>query len=174
MVTVAHPLVGAEGGVGPASVLEVPGPLDFIGTPGFPGALAGQRAAELPLQSDATGGGILAVVVTFVLLSAFYAVTLHLAATFFIGEVPSQRAAYVGPVPAAVSILLGRYGVESVGFLSPSLGVAVVIIATLGADALAISRSYRISLVPTAALTCLHFAFAAVLGFALNNIFGFV
>jgi len=130
--------------------------------------------ASLPLQTDPTGGGILAFLVTFVLLSAFYAVTLHLAATFFIGDVPSQRAAYVGPVPAVVSILLGRYGVESVGFVSPSLGVAVVVVATLGANALAISRSYRISAVPTVALTALHFAFAAVLGFALNNIFGFV
>ncbi|MFC7176508.1 DUF7473 family protein [Halosegnis marinus] len=36
--------------------------------------------------------------------------TLHLAATFFIGDVPSQRAAYAAPVPAAVSILLQQYG----------------------------------------------------------------
>jgi hypothetical protein len=136
-------------------------------------AAALDGVTSLPLQG-AAGGGVLAVLVTFVLLSAFYAVTLHLAATFFIGDVPSQRAAYVGPVPAAVSILLGRYGVESVGFVGPSLGVAVVVVATLGADALAISRSYRISAVPTVALTALHFAFAAVLGFALNNIFGFV
>ena len=133
------------------------------------------RAVTGPvLQSDATGTGILAVVVTFLLLSGFYAVTLHLAATFFIGDVPTQRAAAVGPVPAGVSILLGRYGVESVGFVSPSLGVAVVVVATLVADAIAISISYRISSVPTVALTSLHFAFAAVLGFALNNIFGFV
>jgi hypothetical protein len=123
---------------------------------------------------DPTGGGPLALVVTFLLVSLFYAVTLHLAATFFIGEVPSQRAAYVGPVPALVSILLGRYGVESAGFISPSLGVAVVLLATLVADAIAISVSYRISWKPTAALTALHFAFAAILGLALNNIFGLV
>jgi len=129
--------------------------------------------ALAPLQADATGGGIVAVLVTFLLTAVFYAVTLHLAATFFIGDVPSQRAAYVGPVPAAVSILLGRYGVESIGFVSASLGIVIVLLATLVADAIAISVSYRISWRPAAVLTGLHLAFAAVLGFALNNIFGF-
>ncbi|QPV64770.1 hypothetical protein I7X12_09270 [Halosimplex litoreum] len=130
-------------------------------------------AALAPLQTDVTGGGIFALVITFLLTAAFYAATLHLAATFFIGDVPSQRAAYAGPVPAAVSILLGRYGIESIGFVSPSLGIVIVLLATLVADAIAISVSYRISWRPAAVLTGLHFAFAAVLGFALNNIFGF-
>jgi hypothetical protein len=133
----------------------------------------GRSTVVTPLQTDMTGGGLFALVVTVVLTSLFYAVTLHLAATFFIGDVPSQRAAYVGPVPAVVSILLGRYGVESIGFVSPGLGIVVVLLATLVADAIAISVSYRISWRPTAILTVLHLAFAAVLGFALNNIFGF-
>jgi hypothetical protein len=133
----------------------------------------GRSTAVTPLQTDITGGGLFALVVTVVLTSLFYAVTLHLAATFFIGDVPSQRAAYVGPVPAVVSILLGRYGVESIGFVSLGLGIVVVLLATLVADAIAISVSYRISWRPTAILTVLHLAFAAVLGFALNNIFGF-
>jgi len=133
----------------------------------------GRSTAVTPLQTDITGGGLFALVVTLVLTALFYAVTLHLAATFFIGDVPSQRAAYVGPVPAVVSILLGRYGVESIGFVSPGLGIVVVLLATLVADAIAISVSYRISWRPTAILTVLHLAFAAVLGFALNNIFGF-
>jgi len=170
MHPLGEPPVGAVGPVGGS----VDAGAAFDATVALDSVAALEEGASLPLQTDATGGGVLAVVVTFVLLSVFYAVTLHLAATFFIGEVPSQRAAYVGPVPAAVSILLGRYGVESVGFVGPSLGVAVVVVATLGADALAISRSYRISAVPTVALTALHFAFAAILGFALNNIFGFV
>jgi len=132
-----------------------------------------RSTARSPLQTDITGGGLFALVVTVVLTALFYAATLHLAATFFIGDVPSQRAAYVGPVPAVVSILLGRYGVESIGFVSPGLGIVVVLLATLVADAIAISVSYRISWRPTAILTVLHLAFAAVLGFALNNIFGF-
>ena len=125
------------------------------------------------MQADPTGGGILAFVVTFLVAWLFYAVTLHLAATFFIGDVPSQRAAYAGAAPALVSILLGRWGLEAIGFVSPSVGVAVVIVVTLVADAIAISTVYRVSWTPTAALVALHFAFAAVLGFALNNVFGF-
>jgi len=123
---------------------------------------------------DPTGGGLLAVVVTLLLAWVFYAVTLHLAATFFIGDVPSQRAAYAGIAPAVVSILLGRWGLEGVAFVSPSLGVAVALLATLLADAIAISAVYRISWRPTVALTLLHLAFAAILGVALNNIFGLV
>jgi hypothetical protein len=128
----------------------------------------------LQASPDPTGGGVLAFVVTFLIAWLFYAVTLHLAATFFIGDVPSQRAAYAGAVPALVSILLGRWGIEGIAFVSPSLGVAVVLLATLVADAVAISTIYRISWRPTAALTLLHLAFAAILGIALNNIFGLV
>jgi len=165
MDLVAQPSVGTVAAVGgrgpdaldPLSSASGPLPVDTLG----------------PLQTDVTGGGIFALVVTFLLTAVFYAVTLHLAATFFIGDVPSQRAAYVGPVPAAVSILLGRYGVESIGFVSPGLGIVIVLLATLVADAIAISVSYRISWRPAAVLTALHLAFAAVLGFALNNIFGF-
>jgi hypothetical protein len=128
------------------------------------------------LQSgpDPTGGGPLAVLVTLLVAWLFYAVTLHLAATFFVGDVRSQRAAAAGAVPAVVSILLGRWGLEAVGFVSPGLGVGVVVIVTLLADAVGISSIYRLSWVPTAALTLLHFAFAAVLGIAINNVIGFV
>ncbi|WP_136689838.1 DUF7473 family protein [Halorhabdus amylolytica] len=125
------------------------------------------------LQTGPIGGGLAALVGVFLAVSLFYAVTLHLAATFFLGEVPSQRAAYVGPVPAAVSILLGRYGMESVGILSQELGVVVVLVTTLLADAMAIAKVYGISRRATAGLTLLHFAFATVLGFALANLLGF-
>lgn len=145
--------------------------MDFVAQPSAI-ASTGPATAVTPLQPDVTGGGIFALLVTFLFTALFYAVTLHLAATFFIGDVPTQRAAAVGPVPAVVSILLGRYGVESVGFVSPGLGIIIVLMATLVADALAISRSYRISWRPTAVLTALHLAFASVLGIALNNIFG--
>jgi hypothetical protein len=125
------------------------------------------------LQADPTGGGPLALVVTFLVVSLFYAVTLHLAATFFIGDVPSQRAATVAPVPALVSLLLQQWGVSG-GVVSPSLGAGIAIVATLVADAIAISFVYRLRWSSAVPLTLLHFAFAAVLGVALNNIFGFV
>ncbi|MDS0281835.1 DUF7473 family protein [Haloarcula onubensis] len=118
-----------------------------------------------------TGGGVLAVIVTLLLTWLFYAVTLHLAATFFIGDAPTQLAAKAALVPAVVSMLLQQWGVAS-GLVSPSLGVLVVVVATLVADGIAISLSYRLSTSSTAPLVALHLAFAAVLGFALNNIFG--
>ena len=120
-----------------------------------------------------TGGGVLAVVVTALVTWLFYAVTLHLAATFFIGEVPSQLAAKAALAPAVVSLLLQRFGVES-GIVSADLGVLVVVFFTLVADGIAISAVYRLSTRSTAPLVGLHFAFAAVLGFALNNIFGLI
>ena len=124
------------------------------------------------LQSGLAGGGVVPLIVTFVVAWVFYAVTLHLAATFFIGEVPSQKAATVAPAPALVSILLGQYGRESVAFISEELGVLIVLLATLIADALAISRVYDLAPKPTAVLTLLHFAFATAMGIALANLFG--
>ncbi len=120
-----------------------------------------------------TGGGVLAVVVTLLLTWLFYAVTLHLAATFFIGDVPTQLAAKAAIAPAVVSMLLQQWGVQS-GLVSPDIGVLVVVAATLIADGMGISVSYRLSTKSTAPLVALHLAFAAVLGFALNNIFGLV
>ncbi|MFT4889840.1 MAG: hypothetical protein ACI9YT_000751 [Halobacteriales archaeon] len=110
--------------------------------------------------TDLTGGGPLAIVVTFLLTALFYAVTLHLAAVFFLGEVPSQRAVAVSPVPALVTILLTRYGAE------------VVVPVTLLGDLIAISVVYRVRWRTAAILTLLHFAFAAILGVALGNLLG--
>jgi len=141
------------------------------------GPLAGapaQSLASIPLQSGPFGSALVTLVVTFVGAWVFYAVTLHLAATFFIGEVRSQRAAYAGAVPAVVSLLLERYGVASVGFVSPALGVGIVVVATVLADAAAISAVYDLPRRATAALTLLHVAFATVLGIALINLFGMV
>ncbi|MFB6128171.1 MAG: hypothetical protein ABEJ47_00270 [Halorhabdus sp.] len=133
--------------------------------------LAGVTTA-FPLQAGPLGGSLLALVVTFLGVWVFYAVTLHLAATFFIGEVGSQRAAYAGAVPAVVSLLLQRYGVASVGIVSPELGVGVVVVATVLADAAAITRVYDLPRRATVALTLLHLAFATALGIALANLFG--
>lgn len=128
---------------------------------------AGAGGGAYPLaQADLTGGGLFALLVTFLLASLFYAVTLHLAATFLLGDVPSQRAAYVGPVPAAVSILLQQYG------LADSRLVLVVIAATLLADLFAVSFVYRLTFRSAVPLVLLHFGFAAALGVALGNLLG--
>ena len=127
----------------------------------------------LPFQTDITGGGLLALVVTFLLTTLFYAVTLHLAATFFIGDVPSQRAATAAPVPALVSILLQRYGQSDAAVgIDPSLLVGLVVLATLVADLLAVSFVYRLKLRSAIPLVLLHFGFAALLGVALGNLLG--
>ena len=120
-----------------------------------------------PLQTSLAGGGLLAIVVTLLVTWLFYAVTLHLAAVFFIGEVPSQRAAYAAAPPAVVSLLLQSY--TGTGLL-----VLVTILATLVTDLFSISYVYRLKWSSAAPLVALHLAFAAVLGFALNNIFGLV
>ena len=125
-------------------------------------------------QVDVTGGGLLAIVVTLLLAWLFYAVTLHLAAVFFVGDVPSQRAAKASLAPVAVSLLLQQYGLTGNVLVAPGVDLAIAVLATLVADAFAISYTYRLSWPPTVALTGLHFAFATVLGLALNNIFGFV
>lgn len=119
-----------------------------------------------PLQVELTGGGPVAVLVTFLVAAVFYAVTLHLAATFYIGDVPSQRAATVGPVLAAVSMLLQRYGMDRSAFVLVTVGV------TLLADLLAVSFVYRLELRSAVPLVLLHFGFAAVMGVALANILG--
>ena len=118
--------------------------------------------------------GLVPLLVTFLVAWAFYALTLHLAATFYIGEVPSQRAAYAALVPAATSILLGQYGQAGIGPLTASTAAGLAILVTLVADAVSISFVYRLKWRSTAPLVLLHFAFAAVLGVALNNLFGFV
>ena len=69
--------------------------------------------------------------------------------------------------------MLQRYGVDS-GIVSPGVGVLVTLVATFVADAIAISYVYRLRWSSAVPLTVLHFAFAAIMGIALNGIFGFV
>lgn len=137
-------------------------------------ALTAVAPPPLQTQPDLTGSGLLALVGTMLLGWAFYAVTLHLAATFFVGDVPTQPAAAAAVVPAAVSLLLGQYGLAERTLVSPGIDFLIALIATLIADAMAISYTYELSWSSTAVLTALHFAFASALIFALNNLFGFV
>jgi len=116
----------------------------------------GQTAPEV------AGGGPLALLVTLLVAWGFYAVTLHLAATFFIGDVPTQPAAAAAIAPAVATMLVIRFP------------PAVVLAVTLVADALAIRWAYGLAPVGTAAVTLLHFAFTTVLAVALNNLLGLV
>lgn len=115
-----------------------------------------------PIPGAIGGGGLVALVVTFVVATLFYAVTLHLAAVFFLGDVPSQLAVKAAVVPAVTSLLLQQWG------------AAVVIPITLLGDLVAIRFSYGIPVRSSVVLTLLHFAFSVALIVPLNNIFQFV
>ena len=119
---------------------------------------------------DLTGGGIVAVLVTLALAWAFYAFTLHLAATFFIGDVPTQPAATAGAVPAILSVLLGQYGLTGASLISPSTDLAIALAVTLVADWLAIGYAYELDRQPAAIVLLLHLAFSVALIVPLNNL----
>jgi hypothetical protein len=123
----------------------------------------------IPAQTDVTGGGVLAIVVTFLVAWLFYAVALHLAATFFLGEVPSQRAATAALAPALFSMLLqlGQVG-------GGSIPIAAFIVVSFAAALYANHLVYRLRWVTATMLTLLYFAFAAALGLALYNIISFL
>lgn len=133
-------------------------------------AYAWWSSVVLQAQPELTGGGLLAALGTVLVGWVFYAVTLHLAATFFIGDVPTQPAATAGVVPAVVMVLLSGYVSWEASLVSQDVDVALVLVAVLFADALAIAYAYDLSWRPTAALTGLHLAFSVVLGFALYNL----
>jgi hypothetical protein len=118
--------------------------------------------AALQSTTAVAGGGPLSLLVTLLVAWLFYAATLHLAATFFVGDVPTQPAAGAGLAPAAATMLAIRYP------------PAVVLAVALAADAVAIRWAYGLRPVGTAAVTALHVAFTTVLAVALNNLFGFV
>jgi hypothetical protein len=115
-----------------------------------------------PMQVDVTGRGLFAYFVTFLLAWVFYAVTLHLATLYVLGDVPHQRAALAAPIPALVSILLQQYG------------PAIVIPVSFFSDALAIYFVYKLRARLTFILTLAHFAIAAIIGFALLNIISYL
>lgn len=114
------------------------------------------------LQVSPVGSGPLALVVTLLLAVVFYAVTLHLAATFFLGDVPTQHAVRAAVVPAVVSFVLQQWG------------PAVTVVVTLFADFVAITWSYRLRWRAAVVLTLLHLAFFVALFIPLNNVFGIV
>lgn len=123
---------------------------------------------------DLTGGGIVALLVTLALAWCFYAVTLHLAATFFVGDVPTQPAAVAGAVPAVLSVLLGQYGLASATLVSPGVDLAIALVVTLIADWLAIAYAYELERLAAAIVTALHLAFSVALIIPLNNLLGLV
>ena len=108
---------------------------------------------------DPSPGTPLAFLVTFLVLSVLYAVTAHLAARNVLGDVPVKRAALVGPVPAAIVLLLQQYHL-----------LVVLALALIG-DGLAIRTVYRINHRTAALVTVIHFTITVLLGLLLFSLF---
>ncbi|MFC7155928.1 hypothetical protein ACFQPA_10725 [Halomarina halobia] len=102
-------------------------------------------------QVTPTAGGPLALVGTFVLLSLLFALTAHVAARYVLGDVPYSRALFVGPVPAAVTLLLQQY---------PTW--AMILVGVIG-DFLAIRFVYRVRAAVGALVTVVHYAVTVIL-----------
>jgi hypothetical protein len=99
-------------------------------------------ASALAQVGPATGG-LLAYAGTFVLAAGVYSLTAHIAARNVLGDVPIKRALLVGPVPAAISILLQQYG-------------PLAFLLALGADFVLIRYVYRLRIRTTALVTFIH------------------
>lgn len=109
-------------------------------------------------QLDPAAGGPIAYLGTFLLAAAFYSLTAHIAARYVLGSVPFTRALYVGPVPAAVAILLQQYG------------PAIVIVVSLAVDLLAIRVVYRLRWRTTSLVAVIHYTVSAIAGITLFNL----
>ncbi|RRJ28276.1 DUF7473 family protein [Halocatena pleomorpha] len=110
------------------------------------------------LQIDPISSGLFAYVVTFLAAWVFYAVTLHLAALYVVGDTPHQRAALAGVAPAVVSLSI-----------QPFSPLAAVVLA-LASDAAAIYVVYKLRKRGTALLALAHYTVAIIFGVALFNI----
>ena len=109
-----------------------------------------------PLQ--ATPEGPLAVAGTFASFALFLSITAHIAARNVLGDVPVRNAFVVGPVPAAVSVLVATFAAGN--SLLIFLGVVVAIVL----DGVAIRALYEESTRLAAYITFIHFVVSVILG----------
>ena len=103
-------------------------------------------------------GGVLAVLGMFLLTTAFYAATAHVAARYVLGDVPVTAALLVGPVPALAMVAL----------LQVNLVLAIVV--AVVADFVAIKFAYDIRKGLAAIVTVVHYAVSALSVFVIASI----
>ncbi|MFB6092908.1 MAG: hypothetical protein ABEK02_07865 [Haloquadratum sp.] len=108
----------------------------------------------LVLQS----GGPLAIAGTFASFAIFLSVTAHIAARNVLGDVPIRNAVAVGPIPAAISVLVATFAAGTPSVLFAGLLVALVL------DGAAIAYLYGESLRLSAYVTLIHFVVSVILG----------
>ncbi|MFD1685369.1 DUF7473 family protein [Halobellus litoreus] len=116
---------------------------------------------SIPLQS--AGGGPLAIAGTFASFAVFLSITAHIAARNVLGDVPVRNAFLVGPVPAAISILIATFA-ENDPVLFGGLFVALAL------DGVAIAYVYGESRKLSAYITLIHFVVSVILGTILFGI----
>jgi hypothetical protein len=110
----------------------------------------------LPIQ--AAPEGPLAVAGTFASFALFLSITAHIAARNVLGDVPVRNAFVVGPVPAAVSILVATFAAGNSAVIF--LGVVTAILL----DGVAIRALYDESTRLAAYITFIHFVVSVILG----------
>ena len=94
-------------------------------------------------QVNPAAGSALAYVGTFLLAAGVYSLTAHIAARNVLGDVPPKRALLVGPVPAAISLLLQQYG-------------PLAFLLAIATDFVLIRYVYRLKVRTTALVTFVH------------------
>ena len=99
-----------------------------------------------------------AVLVTTVAFALFLSVTAHVAARNVLGDVPIRNAFVVGPVPAAVSVLVATFAAENQPLIFAGMVAAIVL------DGVAIRALYDESTRLAAYITFIHFVVSVILG----------
>ncbi|WP_207586398.1 DUF7473 family protein [Halomontanus rarus] len=109
-------------------------------------------------QLEPASGGLLAYLGTFVVVTIFYGLTLHIAARYVLGDVSVRQAFRVAPILALFSIVLQQAG--------PAItaGVSVVVAYTL------IYVIYDLSHRLTAFVTVIYYTVALLFGLVIYNL----
>ncbi len=111
---------------------------------------------SLPLQSAPEGP--LAVAGTFASFALFLSLTAHIAARNVLGDIPVRNAVVVGPVPAAISVLVATFAADNSVVILVGFAAAVVL------DWAVIRALYDESTRLAAYITFIHFVVSVILG----------
>ena len=110
------------------------------------------------LALQAAPEGPLAVAGTFASFALFLSITAHIAARNVLGDVPVRNGFVVGPIPAAVSVLVATFAADT------SAVILVGIVAAVVFDGVAIRALYEESTRLSAYITFIHFVVSVILG----------
>lgn len=107
---------------------------------------------------DPAAGGPFAYLGTFLLATAFYGVTLHIAVRYVLGDVRVKRAFTVAPVLALTSLLLQQWG--------PVVVVPVTLAIAYTAILIVYDTDYKLTLL----ISVVYYTVAALIGFTVFNL----